>query len=191
MGGNVVRSVVPDAATGEFFLARLDPGNYDVVITADGRSTAVISGVPVPTSSSITAVSTSQAPIPVAPPTLGVSTTRTISGNVTLTPATDDEPVSVVAKQVLDNGPTVTVKSLPLTPVAGNPTGDFQYNLVLPVERPSLGIYSTPLPITFVQQPLAVEGMYTVEASATGYQTQSFDKDISTADATQDFTLAP
>lgn len=191
VNGKIVRSVVPNTTTGEFFLARLDPGNYDVVITADGRATAVISDVPVPTSSSITAVSTSQAPIPVAPPTLGVSTTRTISGNVTLTPATDDEPVSIVAKQVLDNGPTVTVKTLPLSPVAGNPTGDFLYNLVLPVEAPSLGTYSTTLPITFVQQPATVKGMYTVEASATGYQTQSSNEDISTADATKNFLLTP
>ena len=191
MGGNVVRSTVPNATTGEFFLARLAPGDYDVVITADGRATAVISGVPVPTSSSTTAVSTNTSPLPVTPPTLGISTTRTISGMVTLTPPTDDEPVSVVAKQVLVNGPTVTVKTLAATPVAGNPTGDFQYNLVLPVDRPSLGSYSTPPPITFAQQPVAVGGMYKVQASATGYQAQSFNQDISTVDQTQDFPLVP
>jgi len=37
----------------------------------------------------------------------------------------------------------------------------------------------------------ALAGKYTVEASATGYQTQSASKDISAADATQNFTLVP
>ncbi|HXV67843.1 MAG TPA: DUF4382 domain-containing protein, partial [Nitrospira sp.] len=53
MGGNIVRSAVPNATTGEFFLARLAPGTYDVVITADNQATAVIAGVPVVTSTSI------------------------------------------------------------------------------------------------------------------------------------------
>ena len=191
MNGKIVRSTVPNATTGEFFLARLAPGNYDVVITADGRATAVISGVPVPSNSSITPVSTNLVPIPATPSTLGVSTTRNISGTVTLTPPTDDETVSVVVKQVLVNGPTVTVKDLAGTPVAGNPTGDFQYSLVLPVDRPSLGSYNATLPITFVQQPVVVGGMYTVQASATGYQAQSSSEDISVADATQNFPLVP
>jgi hypothetical protein len=169
---------------------------YDVVITADDRATAVISGVPVPTTTSITAVSTSGAPIPVVtPPTLEASATHSISGTVTLNPAIDDETVLVAAKQALNAGPTVTVKSAPATVLdAALPIGDYEYNLTLPVEAPSLGPYATPLPIVFTKQPASVAGQYTVQVSATGYATKSSlaPVDISGGDATsQNFTLTP
>jgi uncharacterized protein DUF4382 len=191
--GEIVRATVPNTVTGEFFLAHLDPDDYDVVITADDHTTAVISGVPVPSSTSITIVSTSLAPIPVVtPPTLEASATHSINGTVTLSPATDDETVVVAAKQALNGGPTVTVK-LQVAPVktATVLTGDYEYSLTLPIGAPSLGPYATPLPIVFTRQLPAVAGHYTVQASATGYLTQSFDKDISAADTTQNFTLTP
>ena len=196
MNGEIVRATVPNTSTGKFFLARLPAGagvSYDVVITADNHATAVISGVPVPTDTSITAVSTSGAPIPVVtPPTLEASATHSISGTVTLNPATDDETVLVAAKQALNGGPTVTVKSAPATVLdAALPIGDYGYSLTLPIGAPSLGPYITPLPIMFVQQPPAVAGHYIVQASATGYTTQSVNADISAADATQNFLLTP
>ena len=64
------------------------------------------------------------------------------------------------------------------------------YSLILPIGAPMLGQYSTALPIPLVAQP-TVAGKYTIEASANGYKTQSVSKDISTADATQSFTLVP
>jgi hypothetical protein len=195
--GEIVRATVPNTA-GKFLLAHLDPTNcpttcYDVVITADGHATAVIAAVPVPSSTSITTVSTSGAPIPVVtPPTLEVSATHNIGGKVTLQSGTDEETVFVAAKQTFDGGgPTVTVKSQTATLLTGDPPGDYEYSLTLPIGAPSLGPYATPLPILFTQQPVSVAGKYTVQASATGYLTQSFNKDISAADATQDFTLAP
>ena len=194
VNGEIVRATVLNTVTGKFFLAHLDaPANYDVVITADGHATAVISGVPVASSTSITTVSTSLAPIPVVtPPTLEASATHNISGTVTLNPATDDETVLVTAKQTFDGGgPTVTVKSQTATLLTGDPPGDYEYSLTLPIGAPSLGTYATPLPILFTQQPVSVAGKYTVQASATGYLTQSFDKDISATDATQNFTLTP
>jgi len=60
----------------------------------------------------------------------------------------------------------------------------------LPIGAPMFGSYSTTLPIALVAQ-AGVAGKYTVEASANGYVTQSVSKDISTADAAQNFTLAP
>jgi hypothetical protein len=199
VNGDVVRSTMLNTVTGKFFLAHLPGGvgvKYDVVITADNHATAVISGVPVPTDTSITAVSTSGAPIPVVtPPTLEASATHSISGTVTLNPATDDETVLVAAKQALNGGPTVTVKSAPATVLdAALPIGDYGYNLTLPIGAPSLGSYATPLPIVFTRQPPAVAGQYTVQVSATGYATKSSPTpvDISGGDATsQDFTLVP
>ena len=195
MDGDIVRATVPNTVTGKFFLAHLDPTDcpttcYDVVITADGRATAVIAAVPVASSTSITTVSTSGAPI-----TLSGSTTHDIGGAVTLNnPATDDETVVVAAKQALNGGPTVTVKSQTANVVDGDPPGDFTYNLTLPIAAPSRGLYATPLPIVFTQQPAAVAGHYTVQASATGYATKSSlsPVDISGGDATsQDFALTP
>jgi hypothetical protein len=162
--GGIIRKTVMNTQTGEFFLGHLDPGTYDVVITSDNHATAVISGVPVTTSTSITPVSTSAAPIPVVtPPTLVVSSTHTISGAVTLNnPAHDDATVVVAAQQALSGGPTVTVKSVVASVNSGNPVGDYVYALTLPTGVPSLGSYSTPLPIVFTAQPGSVGGAYTI-----------------------------
>lgn len=167
--GEIVRATVPNfSATpsvnrGKFFLARLTPGtSYDVVITADARATKVISGVPVPTSTSTTGVSTSLAPL-----TLSPSTVRTVSGTTTLDPADDEGTVAIAAKQALSGGPIVTVKSVVATVLdVGAPVGDYSYSLMLPIARPWLGAYSTTLPIGFTEQPVAVGGSYTVHGSA-------------------------
>ena len=185
--GEIVRATVPNA-DGKFFLAHLMPTNHDVVITADAHAAAVISGVPVPESTPTT-ISTNTEPI-----SLGGSTTHIISGTVTLNPPTDDEAVFVAAKQTFSSGPIVTVKSLPATPLTTVQTGDFSYSLTLPTAAPSLGSYSTglPLPIELTQQPAAVGVNYIVQVSATGYQTQSLNiVDISTVNTPQNFTLTP
>jgi hypothetical protein len=165
--GEIVRKTVMNTQTGEFFLGHLDPGTYDVVITSDNHATAVISGVPVPTSTSITPVSTSAAPIPVVtPPTLVASSTHIVSGAVTLDNPPDDEATVVVAaKQALSGGPTVTVKSVVASLNSGNPVGDYLYALTLPTGVPSLGPYSTPLPIVFTAQPPSIGGAYTIHGS--------------------------
>ena len=196
MSGETVRATIPNSSTGKFFLARLPAGasvTYDVVITADSHATAVISGVPVPSSTSITAVSTSSAPIPeITPPTLAASATHNIGGTVTLNPATDEATVLVAAKQTLNGGPTITVKSLVATVNNAVPSGDYEYNLtLLPIGAPSLGPYVTPLPIVFTQQPAGVAGRYIVQASAMDYVTQSVNVDISAADTLQNFILVP
>jgi Domain of unknown function (DUF4382) len=198
VNGEIVRATVPNTNPapnpnrGKFFLARLTPGvTYDVVITADSHATAVISGVPVPTNTSITTVSTNDTPT--SPIALSSSATHSINGTVTLRPPTDEPTVFVAAKQTLDSGPTMTVKSLPATLLTINPldpTGDFGYNLTLPIGPPSLGLYSTSLPIVFTPQSEAVGVHYTIQASAAAYQPQSINiPDVSTASTPQDFTL--
>ena len=185
-GGQIVRVTRPNSTTAKFFLARLAPGTpYNVVITADGHATKVITDVPVPSDTSITAVSTSGARI-----TLPASATHSIGGTVTLNPPTDDETVFAAAKQTFSGGPTVTVRAHPAAVIDGPPAGEFSYSLTLPAEAPLLGGYSTPLPITFTAQP-GVAGQYAVQASAAGYATQSANKDLSAADQTQNFTLVP
>lgn len=106
LNGEIVHSTVPNPLTGEFFLARFDPGTYDLVVTGDGRATALIKAVPVADSSSIAIASTVAQPI-----TLPPSTTHAVSGIVTLNPASTETVAFVAAKQTIDTGVTVTVKT--------------------------------------------------------------------------------
>jgi len=199
--GEIVRATVVNTVTGKFFLAHLDPANdYDVVITADDHATAVITKVPVDDAPSITTISTSGAPFKLAQDL----SPGTVSGTVTLNPADDDGTVVVAAKQTLNSGPTVTVKSVVATvlddPPPALPIGDYGYNLTLPTAAPWLGQYSTTLPIALsatAPNQSAVAKIYTVQGSAqvgiTVYATQNpaaSPKDI-TVNPTQDFTLTP
>ena len=198
--GNIVRATMLNTQTGEFFIAHLAPGNYDVVITADNHATAVISGVPVPSDTSVTPISTS-----VTPFSLANSSTQATTGTVTLNPADDDGTVVVAAKQTLIPGPTVTVKSVVATVLdVALPIGDYGYNMTLPTGAPSLAPYSAiPPPITpTAAAQSTVAKIYTVQGSAqvvtttgtTVYATQNpapSAKDITiVANQTQDFTLA-
>ena len=177
--GNVICSTTPNPQTGEFFLSRLVPGNYDVVITANGRATAVITGVPVANNESTTIVSTSSARF-----TLPNSATKNVSGTITLNPSSTTAVAYVAAKQEFGSGPTVTVATIAADPSTGG------YVLTLPVDAPLLGQYGTgTLPIALSTQ-AAVAGKYLLEASAEGYKTQQVSRDVS-AGATQDFTLVP
>ena len=191
--GNIVRETVMNAQTGEFFLAHLDPGNYDVVITADNHATAVISGVPVSSSTSITTISTNGAPF-----SLANSPSQGVTGTVTLlNPPDDDATVIVAAKQTLNPGPTVTVTSQVAALIAGNPIGDYTYTLTLPTGAPSLAAFGA-LPITpTAAAQSAVAKIYTVQGTATTdttvYTTQTPAQSAAdiTAVPTKNFTLTP
>jgi uncharacterized protein DUF4382 len=181
--GIVIGSTVLNTQ-GYFRIARLAPGNYDVVLTADNRTTKVIASVPVASTTSITALSTSAVPVTM-PLSTTFPTTRNISGLITSNPASSiDEAAYVAAKQTFGSNPTLTVKLLAVDISSG------AYSLALPIDAPLLGQYGTgALPITFTAQSTA--GQYTVEAFFTGYVTQSINIDISVGDATQNFTLVP
>ena len=185
--GVIIGSTAPNALTGEFFIARLAAGNYDLVFTADGCITKIVAGVPVASAPNITVVSSRPVPI-----TLPVATTspitRNINGTVAASPVSPtDQSAFVAAKQAVGSSQslTVTVKFQAVDPASGT------YGLALPLDAPLLGQYgSGALPITFSAQNLAV-GQYKIEASMAGYQTQSVSKDITFAAASQDFTLTP
>lgn len=193
----VIRATVPNPDTGRFLLARLTPEHYDVVITADGRATKVIAGVPVASTTSITAISTNAMPAP--PITLEPATSQSINGTVTVSPPDDGDAVIVAAKQSLAGGPVVTVRSQGATTFTSTPQpGDYEYNLTLPIARPWFGSYGTPLPIPFTEQPVGVAGVYTVHGSALTstivFATQTPSPSpvtIAGGNTTQDFTLTP
>jgi hypothetical protein len=190
--GEIVRETVLNTTTGAFFLAHLDPGNYDVVISADSRAIAVISGVPVANDTSIMTINTSGTPF-----ALASSATQNINGTVTLNPADDDGAVIVAAKQTLVPGPTVTVKSQVATVITGNPVGDYSYAITLPIGAPSLAAFGA-LPITpSASSQSAVAKLYTVQGTAKTdtivYTTQTPAPSVAdiTSVPTKSFTLTP
>jgi len=178
--GVIVQSTSPNAQTGEFFLARLAPGNYDVVFTANGRATAVIAAVPVASTTSVVMLSSNASPI-----TLPASASHVVSGTDTSNPDSPAEVGYVTAKQAVGSTPVVTVKY-----VAADDSADGAYALTLPTGAPLLGQYGAGMPVALAAQG-GTAGKYTVEASETGYQTLSASQDISAADATQNFVLVP
>jgi hypothetical protein len=181
--GVVIASTVPNPTTGEFFLAHLATGNYDVVITADGHAAGVVGAVPVAAGGS-TVLSTAGAPLD-----LPAGATGSVAGTVTL-PANATEAAYVSAKQSFAAGPTVTVK------YAGADLSTGAYTIAnLPLTAPRYAAYSATLPLTFTAATTVQPGVgkYRVEAAGTGYTTKAIDVvDISTANATKvDFTLTP
>ncbi|HEX9173312.1 MAG TPA: DUF4382 domain-containing protein [Telluria sp.] len=169
--GNIVSATTPNATTGEFLLSRLVPGSYDVVITSDTSAASVVAAVPVASTSSMTALSTAAVPLSLVP-----SNVATISGTVTLTPASATEVAYVAAKQTFAAGPTVTVK------YKGADLASGAYTLTnLPVAAPQYATYSATLPLVFAASTATAAGKYRVDASATGYVTKTVDPvDVST-----------
>jgi hypothetical protein len=181
--GAIIASTTPNPSSGEFALARLPAGNYDVVVTADGYAASVVGAIPVSTSA-MTQLSTVVSPITPFP-----SLSRTINGNVTQIPVSATEPAFVSALQAITGGPTVTIK------YAATPIGGGAYSLTgLPVAAPRYVSYSTTLPLGFVAAiTTPAPGSYRVDASTTGYASQSLPAvDISSASQTSvNFTLTP
>ncbi|MGX9772728.1 DUF4382 domain-containing protein [Janthinobacterium aestuarii] len=184
--GTIVAATAPNATTGEFYLARLVPGNYDVVITADNSATAVIAAVPVATATSTTTLSSASAPINLV---AAATAPGIIGGTVALAPVSITEVATVSAKQSFAAGPTVTVKYQGVDIATGG------YALTLPTVAPQLAPYSATLPLIFTAQAntLPGTGKYKVEAAANGYAVQSVPSvDISTANQLGvSFTLIP
>jgi hypothetical protein len=182
--GNVISSTVP-SATGEFFLARLAPGNYDVVITADDRAAAVVGAVPVASTTSNVALSTAAAPL-----SLPTSASSSIAGTFTLTPPSATEAGFVAAKQSFAAGPLVTIKYRN----ADLATGAYLLDK-LPTAAPQYAPYSATLPLVFSQNVAVTPGVtkYRVDGSATGYTAKSIASvDVLTVNQTSvNFSLTP
>ena len=181
--GSIVSATTPNPTTGEFFLSRLAPGNYDVVITADNSAASVVAAVPVASTTSTVALSTAAAPI-----ALAAGTTGSIAGTVTMTPPSTLDAAYVAARQSFAAGPTVTIR------YQGADLAGGAYTIAkLPVAAPQYATYSATLPLVFAASAGVTAGTYRVEASATGYAAKSTDGvSIATANQTGvDFTLTP
>jgi hypothetical protein len=160
VNGLPVKATVPDVTTGKFELYPVPAGTYDLVVTAAGHVTGVMTGVPV-VSSSITTVNSTTTRI-VTP----TATFRTVNG--TVNPAT----TTVRALQLLTGGPKIEVAWGLVDDLATPATFSFS----LPIEAPVKTAYvANPVSLTFVAD-TAVAGIYTLEASASGViKTQAID----------------
>jgi hypothetical protein len=161
--GVIVRATDPDPVTGAFALSRIDPGSYDVVVTADGRATAVIAAVPVASVVGTTALNTAETAIalPGAP-------TGFIHATLKLNPYSTVEPAFGSASQKFATGPTVVIGYR----VADLVTGSINFRK-LPTVAPQLAVYSATSPLAFTAQPDIAPGVasYTVAGNAPGYTT--------------------
>jgi Domain of unknown function (DUF4382) len=150
----VVKATLPDPATGRFVLFPVRVGTYDLVITANERATAVMTGVPV-TASGLTNIN--GAALPIAPP---LATLRDVDGTVTPPSAT------LRALQTLTGGPTVEVAWAPVD------LGTGAFALKLPMQAPVKTGYPS---LGFVPDTGAT-GKYTLEAASDGAtKTQAID----------------
>lgn len=157
--GLPVKTTSPDL-TGRFVLYPVPAGQYDLVVTAPGRVTAVMTDVPVDTVA-YTEVSTTG--VRIVPPA-ALLDERVVEGEVSPPEAT------VRAWQQLTGGPKVEVRY----GLVDGQTGEFA--LSLPVDAPQRTAYvAAPTSITFTAD-LAAAGLYTAEAAYAGsVKTQAID----------------
>lgn len=157
-GGVVIKASTPDSTgvnIGKFLLQPVAPGSYTLVLTALGRSTAIVTNVVV-TAQTVTTVNASAAPL--KPPLSANGTvTGTVSGPATATDAL------VRVQQPLTGGPTVQVAGR----FVDGSTGAYSYPLV--ISAPQVAPHA-PGALVLVFAPDAVAaGKYTLNASLTGF----------------------
>jgi hypothetical protein len=144
----VVRATAPDAS-GNYLLAPVAPGTYDLVVTSNGRATAVVTGVVVQ-SQLVTTIAS-----PINPP---ISAVGTQGGTVT----TGVTPIdaSLAAQQALAAGGTIEVAYAAADSVSG------AYSFTLPVGAPVVAPYVTGA-LTFATDSGAA-AKYTIAATSGG-----------------------
>jgi len=172
--GIEARATVADA-NGRFVIAFLDTAQspYDVVFSAAGRTTAVVSAVPV---SAGAGAELSRIDAPIAMPE---TTDRTASG--TIGPTAARSTAVVRARQVIGSAGQVEIAR-----ANGNYTTG-GYSLSLPTARPRLAAYATKLPLSFSAAGSAAQ--YVLEATADGYIAQLREIDLATSSAAWSPTL--
>lgn len=163
--GVTVRSTPPDA-NGRFVLYPVPAGSYDLVVSALGRVTAVVTGVPV---ADATATDLNPSTARIDPP---VSITHTATGTV----STGTTPVNATVKVIkkYTGGPNVVVAGAPVDAS----TGALAYTLSN--GAPVRATYGASIPLGFAPDGAAA-GFYTI-AVTSGATTKSADIDVTNGD---------
>lgn len=172
LNGVPVKSTQPDS-TGKFVLYPVPAGTYDLVVNAQGRVTATITGVPV-VDQAFTYVN---APTPstalIDPPG---STMRFASGSVGTGGTPVDATVSVIKRYAA--GPDVVVAS---APVDGS-SGGFSFSV--PSAAPVKTAYAASATVlNFLADAATPTGKYMLSATS-GAATKTADIDVSFVDST-------
>lgn len=165
LNGVTVRSTPPDANR-HFVLYPVPAGTYDLVVSALGRVTAVVTGVPV-ADAAATDLNPSTAPIDPA-----VSITHTATGTVSTGTTPVDATVKVIKKYT--GGPNVVVAGAPVDAS----TGALAYTLSN--GAPVRATYGASIPLAFGSDGAAA-GRYTI-AVTSGATTKSADIDVTNGD---------
>jgi hypothetical protein len=150
----IVRATTPDP-TGKALLPWVAPGSYDLVVTAPGYATNVVTGVAV-VADTVTTVNSAAAPMPAAS-----SPSAAASGVVATTTVPID--ASLVARQAItSSGRSIEVAGGPVDASTGG------YALTLPVAAPQVAPYvAAPAALAFAAD-TAAAGKYTLVAESVG-----------------------
>jgi len=143
------KSTTPDG-TGKFVLGPLVGGPFDIVVSAAGRVTATITGVPAPSTTDVPLTTTDTRINPAA------SVMQTASGTVFTVVSPID--AVVVARKAYTGGPTVEVGGGPVDGDKGI------FSIALPFGAPVKSTYITPL--AFTADGATPTSMYTLWATS-------------------------
>lgn len=147
--GVVVKATVPDS-TGRFVLQPVAPGSYTLVLTAAGRSTLVVTNLPVG-ADTVTALNTATTRL--AP---SLSASGTVNGAATV-------DTLVRATQTVAATTTVEVAGGFVDSVTGN------YSFALPVGAPLVAPYLVAPGLLVFGADASAAGKYTLRASLSGF----------------------
>ena len=142
----------------------MEPGSYTLVLTALGRSTAVVNSVPVVTNT-VSFIKTDSTPL-----VLATSPTGTLTGTVT----TNTSPIDAIVRalQTFTDGSKIEIISRPVN----SSTGGYSYSL--PTAAPQVASYVV-LPNPLVFSSAGVAGKYTLEATSGGVVKTSVEQTVS------------
>jgi hypothetical protein len=180
LNGEPVKATPPDAA-GKFVLSPVEPGTYDLVISADGRVTAVLTGVPVVTTAP-TIANAASAPFdpPLSTLQRQVSGVARINGSATVPLAT-----AALKQALAASAPAVTVEfaAQPVDATTG------AYAFTVPAEAPVRAAYAASAPTVTFSADAAAAGKYTLIGKAPERTTQTIPVDVSAGNVTQDIVF--
>jgi hypothetical protein len=171
-GGVTVRATVPDS-NGMFSIPYLAAGSYTLVISSDGHATAVVTGVPAGTTTTVVnGTATSIAPpVSTMADITGAVTTTSVSGSTTVSTVLTD--ASAQSMQALTGGPTITLADQAVDAILGT------YRFHLPVAAPVKAAYVSSTTALSFATDAPVAGKYTLQVQSPGRANLTKPGDIS------------